>query len=213
MRLVEQWREIEAGLPEDWADARLELTPADPARLDRASALLGPLMPGRGARSVRFSTARRGAGPSPQAVLRALRGLDRAGIGGDLALLAAGEPVLEPEPVRETLAAGWDAEVAALPPDWSDVYAEIQLRSSDQLELAALHLAPVNPARFGDRPGFRFRVARRRGYGASPGMVRRCLERLDGEDVVARVEILHALSDSRPVSTQGPVWYVGGRAV
>jgi hypothetical protein len=27
------------------------------------------------------------------------------------------------------------------------------------------------------------------------------------------VRILHALSDTKPVSTQGPVWYVGGKTV
>jgi hypothetical protein len=61
--------------------------------------------------------------------------------------------------------------------------------------------------------GLRFRVARRFGYGASAGMVRRCLERLDREGITGRVRILRALSDSRPVATQGPVWYVGGKSV
>jgi len=27
------------------------------------------------------------------------------------------------------------------------------------------------------------------------------------------VRVLRALSDSHPVATQGPVWYIGGRAV
>ena len=44
-------------------------------------------------------------------------------------------------------------------------------------------------------------------------MVRRCLEHLDAEGIVGRVRILRALSDTRLVATQGPVWYVGGRAV
>jgi hypothetical protein len=213
MRLVDRWRAIEEGLPEDWADARLTFTADDSAQLDRAAALLGPLMPGRTASSVRFFAARRGAGPSTEAVQRALRRLDRAGIRGTLELVATGEPTIEPETARDSLAASWDAELGSLPPDWSDVYAEIELRSSDQLERAALLLAPVNPARFGGRPGFRFRVARVRGYGASPEMVRRCLERLDEEGVVGRVRVLRVLSDTRPVATQGPVWYVGGRAV
>jgi hypothetical protein len=56
-------------------------------------------------------------------------------------------------------------------------------------------------------------VARQFGYGASPGMTRRCLARLDEERITGRVEILRALSDTRPVGTQGPVWRVGGRAV
>lgn len=218
MRLVEQWRAIEEGLPAGWSDARLELTPDSPSQLDRAAALLAPLMPGRTAKSIRFFVAHRGTGPSAEALGRALRRLDRAGIRGRLELISTGEPAIEPAPGQETpgqetLAASWDSEVAALPPDWSDVYAEVEFRSSDQLERAALLLAPVNPARFGDRPGFRFRVARQYGYGASPGMVRRCLERLHEEDIRGTVRVLRVLSDSRPVATQGPVWYVGGRAV
>jgi hypothetical protein len=103
--------------------------------------------------------------------------------------------------------------VAGLPPDWSDLYAEVELTSTDYLDRAALLLAPVNPARYGDTPGFRFRVARRFGYGASPEMTRRCFERLEEEGVRGEVRILRALSDTKPVATQGPVWYVGGRAV
>jgi hypothetical protein len=218
MRLLDQWRAIEEGLPAGWPDARLELTPESPERLDRAAALLAPLMPGRTAKSIRFFVARRGAGPSAEALGRALRRLDRAGIRGRLELVSSGEPTIEAAvteagTAQATLAASWDAEAAALPPDWSDVYAEIEFRSSDQLERAALLLAPLNPARFGGRPGFRFRAAREYGYGASPGMVRRCLERLDEEDIRGRVRVLRVLSDSRPVATQGPVWYVGGRAV
>ena len=51
------------------------------------------------------------------------------------------------------------------------------------------------------------------GYGASPGMVRRCLERIDEEGIPGRFDLLRALSDTKPVYTQGPVWYVGGKAV
>ena len=52
----------------------------------------------------------------------------------------------------------------------------------------ALLLAPVNPARAGGEPGLRFRVARARGYGASPPMTRRCLERLDEEGIRGELE-------------------------
>jgi hypothetical protein len=44
-------------------------------------------------------------------------------------------------------------------------------------------------------------------------MVRRCLERLDERGLPGTVRILRALSDSKPVGTQGPVWYVGGKVV
>jgi len=43
--------------------------------------------------------------------------------------------------------------------------------------------------------------------------VRRCFERLDANGIVGRIEILRSLADTRPVGTQGPVWYVGGKAV
>ena len=112
-----------------------------------------------------------------------------------------------------SLAVAWDEAVAALPADWSDVYAEIHLTSSDNLDPAALELAPVNPSRFGRSSSFRFRCARSFGYGAAPEMVRRSLARLDERLIAGHLEILWALSDTRPVGTQGPVWYVGGKVV
>ena len=87
------------------------------------------------------------------------------------------------------------------------------MTSSDYLEPTALSLSPVNPARYGGALAFRFRCARKRGYGASPEMVRRCLERLDERGITATVKILRALSDTHSVATQGPVWYVEGKAV
>ena len=65
----------------------------------------------------------------------------------------------------------------------------------------------------GGKPGFRFRVARRFGYGVSAEMARRCLERLDEEGIRGVVRVLWALSDTEPVQTQGPVWYAEGRSV
>jgi hypothetical protein len=44
-------------------------------------------------------------------------------------------------------------------------------------------------------------------------MARRCFERLDEEGIRGELRVLHALSDTRPVQTQGPVWYLGGRSV
>jgi hypothetical protein len=122
-------------------------------------------------------------------------------------------PLAPPPEAPPLLAESWAAQVATLPEDWSDLYAELELLSSDYLERAALLLAPLNPARFGVRLGYRFRVARRYGYGGSPEMTRRCLERLDAGNIRGTIRILRALSDTRPVQTQGPVWYVGGRSV
>jgi hypothetical protein len=214
VRLAERWRQIERELPADWTDARLLLRVADPEQAERAAAKLTPLMPGRSGSEIRFYTARRGAGASPDAVRRTLRGLDGERIRGELELVSAGQPepgILAVE--RPRLAEAWDVAVATLPPDWSDLYAELELTSTDHLERAALHLAPLNPSRYGGKPALRFRVARRFGYGASPGMVRRTMERLDEEGIPGQLRILRVLSDTDPVATQGPVWYVEGKAV
>jgi len=212
--VVDQWQAIERYLPEGWGDARLRLTIPDLGDCGRAAALLGPGPPGRRGKVISFFTARRGAGPSPDVIRRLLARLDRAEINGQLVLMAASEAEGAAPPVEaRPFVPAWDAELATLPDDWTDLYAEIELESSDYLERAALLLAPVNPARYGGKPGFRFRVARRFGYGASPEMARRCLQRLDEEGTRGAVRILRALSDTRPVQTQGPVWYVGGRSV
>jgi hypothetical protein len=100
-----------------------------------------------------------------------------------------------------------------LPPDWTDVWAEVELSSSDYLERAALRTAPLNPRAGGDRATLRFRCASHFGYGASPGMVRRCLERCDDDGIRGGVHVLRALSDTIPVQTQGPVWYVDGDVI
>jgi hypothetical protein len=213
VRLVEQWERISAELPAGWGDARLTLAIEDPAQLERAAALLGPLNPGRRRGELRFFTARNGTATRPDNLRRLLRRLDEERVAGRLELLASDEPAAEPAVQRATLAASWDALLAALPADWSDLYCELELYSSDQLERAALLLAPVNPARYGGTLGLRFRVASHRGYGASPGMTRRCLARLDEDRIPGRVDVLRALSDTRPVGTQGPVWRVGGRSV
>ena len=213
MSLVDQWNEIERALPEDWADARLVLKVADQRRADRAAALLGPVNPGRRATELRFYAARRGAGAAPNTVRRLLARLDAEGIDGELELLASGKTVASPPTQRPTLAGSWDAAVAALPPDWTDLYCEVELMSTDHLERAALLLAPTNPARYGGKPGFRFRASRTYGYGVSATMARRCLARLDEAGIRGTFQILYVLSDTHPVATQGPVWYAGGRSV
>jgi hypothetical protein len=216
MRLVEQWREIARNLPAGWTEARLTLELADERQAERAGGLLAPLNARRRGTTIRFSCTRGGAGPPPQLVTVLLRRLDTEGvrgIQGKLDLVRAEAPEAQPAISRATLAGTWDAEVDALPPDWSDLYAEVELVSSDWLQPAALLMAPLNPARHGARPALRFRVARQFGYGASPGMTRRCLERLDDESIRGEVRILHALSDTQPVATQGPVWNLEGRSV
>jgi hypothetical protein len=210
--LVEQWREIVRELPGPWADARLRLTIEDERESVRAASVLAPLNTGRRGNVLRFSTARGGAS-APALVERLLARLDEERISGALELISSGEAALKTVLERSTLAGTWDASIAALPPDWSDLYAEVELVSTDWLDRAALLMAPLNPARYGEAAGFRFRVARRFGYGAAPEMTRRCLERVDEEHISGELRILRVLSETDPVATQGPVWYLDGRSV
>jgi hypothetical protein len=211
MRLVWQWINFERELPRNWSDLRLVLKVPE-QDVDRAAALLGGANPMRRGDSILLFVSRSG-GFGPEALRRALLRLDRQGIGGTLELAGVTEAEAAPESEPASLAAAWDAEVAKLPDDWSDMYAEIVLRSSDHLERAALLIAPMNPTRPGKTLALRFRVARRFGYGISPAMARRCLERLDEEGINGELNILGVLCDTDPVGTQGPVLRVAGKAV
>ena len=210
MNLAEQWRELAANLPPDWAEAQVALELDDPAQADRAALMLGPFTPGRTRSGFRLTV------PRDRDLGRYLARLDEEGSSGRLALVEAERriPVLRPRPeaVRK-LAEQWNELVSRLPPDWSDLYAELELDSSDHLERGALLLAPVNPARYGGRATFRFRVASSRGYGVAAPMARRCLERLDAEAITGALRALRVLSRTAHVATQGPVWYMEGKAV
>ena len=214
MKIVDQWREIRAGLPDDWSSARLKVTIADEERADRASLLMASLVPGRVGSTFSIEIARF---RDPEHVLQRL---DRDGIRGRLDLVGSQERPREkaPAPVapgeRELpLSEQWDELVERLPPDWSDLYAELELDSSDYLERGGLLLAPVNPAHLGGPLTFRFRVASLKGYGVSEGMARRSLERLDKERIKGRLRPLRVLSRTSLAATQGPVWRVDRRAV
>jgi hypothetical protein len=213
VRVADQFAELETRLPREWADVRLVLRVEDPSQASRASALLGPLGPGRAGSQLNLTVPR----GRVDALRRLLARLDRDRIRGELELVTYGETVVEardvPRAAWPPLEEAWMTAVAALPDDWSDVYAEVELGSSDFLDQGALCLAPVNPARPDRGLAFRFRVARTYGYGASPDMTRRCLARMDERGINGRFVILWAQSDTKAVATQGPVWYVEGRAV
>jgi hypothetical protein len=214
MALVEQWNGVEGDLDPRWKDARLVLTVDDETTAERAAALLGPAAPGRSGRTIRFFAARGGAAVGPEAVRRLLRKIDEEGIAGTLELVSSDAAPTEPEISRSSLAASWDAAVATLPSDWSDLLGELELTSSDHLDGAALLLGPINPLYAGTgKPGFRFRVAHTFGYGASPEMTRRSLARLDEAGIPGELRVLRVQSDTHPVGTQGPVWMIGGKAV
>ena len=225
VRLVRQWNDLVRRLPAGWADAQVRFQLRDASQIDRAATLMAPLQASRASDgTLAFRVASDGTGPS---AAMAERVFDRVGlekIAGTIELASssaagpapaqtgASAPAVAPLPA-ERLPASWDAALATLPGDWSDLLGEIELGSSDYLERAALYLAPINPRRDGPRYAFRFRCARRAGYGASPAMVRRCLERCDGAGIVGTVGVLRVLSDTHLAHTQGPVWQIAGRTV
>jgi hypothetical protein len=213
MTLVDQWRVTEESLPEGWGSVRLRLIVSDRSKAERAAALLGPANPGRYGSFVSFDVARRGGGPSPNLVRRLLARLDAEGFAATIDAVRVEEEASATAAPERSLAGQWQGLVDGLPEDWSDAYAEVELVSTDYLERGALLLAPLNPSRVPDRTAFRFRAARRFGYGTSPMMTHRCFERLDSETIGGTLRILWALSDTKPVYTQGPVWYSGGGPV
>lgn len=213
MRLVEQWNRIESGLDPRWSDVRLRLRVGTQKPRERAAALLGPAGPGFAGDAIRFYVARGGHGIGPEAARRLLGRIDAEGISGVLTLVSASEAEAAPEVARPTLAAEWEAALEVLPSDWSDLVAELELDSSADVDRAAVFCAPLNPIQSTGKPGFRFRCASTRGYGASAGMVGRCLARLDEADIGGRIRLTRVLSDVHPVGTQGATFLVGRRPV
>ena len=213
MSLVEQWKVIRSNLPEGWSGAQLRLAMDDEP--ERAAAMLAPAGAGRHGNVVTFSVGRGGVGSSPDLVLRLLARLDAEELDGRLELAGPTESEHSPARARAGLRSESSGSRPSRPcrPDWSDVYAEVELDSSDYLERGALLLAPVNPARVQGRLGLPFPrrpALRLRRLGRDDAALLRAPRR-GGHH--RQVRVLRALSDTKPVYTQGPVWYVGGRAV
>ena len=213
MGLVEQWRRLGSELPSGWSEARLALTLPHPEQRERAALLLSPASPNRAGETLQFSVKRAGGGLGPDQCTKLLGKLDDERIRGTVTLVETVQREVEVAAPNVELAGAWAAAVAELPPDWSDLYCELELDSSDYLQRAALHVAPLNPARVPGRSAFRFRVAHSFGYGASPQMTARCFERVDADGITGRLTVLRVLSDTHNVATQGPVWRVEGKAV
>jgi hypothetical protein len=213
VKLVEQWHAIERRLPVDWVDVRLDVTPETESERPRAAGLLGPANPHRIGDSFRLHVRRTGGAGSvgPEGLrrlftrmtsARLVRAVARGRRRGTRDRARGGGRPGRPLDGRGRLAAtglerrarGAAAGVERLPPR------------------AALLCAPLNPTRT-EGSNFRFRVARRAGYGASPQMVTRCLARLDAEQIQGDLAILRVLCETSHVATQGPVFRVGGRSV
>jgi hypothetical protein len=209
--VAEQWNAVGSNLPDGWAKATLRLELGDEGAADRAAASLGPAGPYRAAPTVLLLTiARDGSATSPGSLARLLRRVPD----GTLSVSGSQGAVERVETrTHFPLTSGWDAALAGLPADWSDVYAEIQLTSTDFVERASVLCIQCNPRRDGQRAAFRFRCARTKGYGVAPEMARRCFERCDTEGITGTVTILRVISGSRHVATQGPVWLSAGRTI
>jgi hypothetical protein len=189
----------------------LSLAIHDDSARSRAAALLGPAGPGVGGKEIHFTVSTQGTGIGPEAARRLLRRIDEEGIPGRLELVASRGVRPEQAAAARSLAAEWQAALEVLPSDWSDLVAELELDSSADIDRGAVLCAPLNPTQSTPRPGFRFRCASQRGYGASVGMVGRCLARLDEVGITGNVRITRALSDVNPVGTQGANFVVGRR--
>jgi hypothetical protein len=211
VKLVDQWATIETNLPHEWEDVRLTLTTEQPHELTRAAQVLGPMNPGRVGDALVFHVRRAGGAAGPEAARRLFSRIDADRV---WCLLTPGETSLvapAPSGVRQGVAEQWDALLATLPRDWSDLLCELRIESSELLPVASLRCAPLNPTREPGVVGFVFRCARVAGYGVSPAMARRCFERLDDEGIGGAVRLRRLLSETGHVATQGPVWVVDGR--
>ena len=219
MKLVDQWTQVEDGLPADWEEIRLTLTTEQPGDFARAAQVLGPMNAGKVGSTLVVDVRRAGGAQGPTAARRLFGRLDgsRTWCKLEQRSIAAAMPVV---PVRAanaddavTVAESWDAALAPLPSDWTDLLCELELGSSDYLDRAALLCAPMNPTRDASRLVFTFRCSGRSGYGVSPTMARRCFERLDHEGLSGSTRVVRVQSDTDNVDTQGPVWLVGGKAL
>jgi hypothetical protein len=216
MKLVEQFSDIEAGLPEGWERVRLTLAPEQPADIARVAQVLGAVNGGRVGSAIVFDVTRAAGPQGAQRVARILEHLDRERTWCTLAVDAVVEGAAAATPTEHghtAIAEAWDDALADLPSDWSDLLCEVAIDSSALLDRTALLCAPINPARAGTRVAFTFRCSSRSGYGVSPSMARRCFERVDEEGISGRVSVLRVLSDTDKVYTQGPVWLVGGKTL
>jgi hypothetical protein len=215
MRTVDQWAQIEEDLPPDWSEAQLTFV-AEGSVAD-AAAVLGPLQPGQVGDALRLHVARADGGV--ERARNIFGRLDGRRIWGTLELIGAIEDVVPGSATAETtmrrasLAETWDAALAALPPDWSDILCVLELDSSDHVPRAALLGAPMNPSRVPGDVALQFRASGKQGYGVSPQMARRCFERMDAEAITGSIRIAYGLSDTENAATQGPVWRLAGRSV
>ena len=223
MKLVDQWRTIEAGLPAGWEDVRLSLTTEQPGDLARATQVLGSINAGKVGSTVVFHVS---SAAGPHGVQRALRAFEHLDRDRTWCLLAQSAVQVAAEPAPGGTGAVTHQRLRPpaspragtrrsppCPPTGPISSASSRSTRATLLDRTALLCAPLNPARSGSRVVFTFRCSGRSGYGVSPAMARRCFERLDHEEITGTTRVLRVLSDTDNVDTQGPVWLVGGKTL
>ena len=132
---------------------RLELPDREAA--DDAAAMLGPAGPYRAAPTVLLvRVARDGTALGPDNLARLLRRVPTGTLSLSGSQAAAEAPATnEISPLTTT----WDRALAGLPADWSDLYVELELLSTDYIERASVLCIQCNPRRDGTRAALRFR--------------------------------------------------------
>ena len=221
MGLVAQWSGIADGLPERWADVQLRLSLDRPETANRAAVLLGPIGPGRaGGRAAALDLGgRQRPGPAPPAA-----GTPRR----------RGHPGLARADLRDRRPDRGRARRRSRRRSRGVCTARGRLGGArrvvaGRLERPALHArAAVDgrpaPGRARDRapqplaPRSRSRLpfpcrAEATATAPRPEMAQRCLARLDERTIPGQLRLVEALSDTRPVATQGPTFIVDNRAV
>ena len=202
------------------ATPRLELDRRRAGDVERAAALLGAgaaaALGGDGV--LRFDAcARRQRRPARTRCGALLARLDASGIDGalDARRRRRRAGAARPHAARRRSPSRGTPRSRRCRPTGATSLGEIELTSSDYLDRGGAPARADQPAAACRRLRAPLPLrARRFGYGASPEMVRRCLERCDDDGHPRqRCAILRALSTRSPVGTQGPVWYIGGRTV
>jgi hypothetical protein len=96
--------------------------------------------------------------------------------------------------------------MGALPPDWSDLYFELDLPDESRLDEARLLMAPTQLERIpGFRTKFSFRVSNTRGYGCYGPLAESCLAKLDDRSIGGYLSLEQVLSAVEHNMTQGPI--------
>ena len=215
MKLVEQWRTIEAELPAGWVDVAARRRPRDGAERPRAASIARPGEPRsrrrRAPLHVRRGGGARAVGPSARDALRQAGRGARSGrrcalvdVDGERRRGAA-----ERRPLADRVGSRGRGAAPRLERRVRRARLRLERRPRPRPRCCC---APLNPTHVAGRSAFRFRVATGRLRRVAE-MVARCLARLDAEEIRGEVEILRVLCETGHVATQGPVFRVGGQSV